>query len=217
MDIKCCLFDLDGTLLDTREDCLTVNKYILERYQLQPMPPQESIRLAAAGRREYMEAFFANTPGAVYDDALVDRAVKESIEFYLEHIADHTRPFPGVEKTLQELKQRNIRLGAVTNKYIDLTTKLFDVLNFTQYFDLIAGDNDTMPLKPNPDMLVDAMQKLQCSPGNTLMIGDNYSDLGAARQAGIKSVFVTYGYGTVMNEKPDFTINCFEELKALLI
>lgn len=217
MQIKCCLFDLDGTLMDTRQDCLLVNDYIMQKYRLQPLPTDVAIKLAAAGRREYMEAFFANTPGAVYDDELVDRVVADSIEFYLEHIADTTRPYPGMTDLLLELKKHDILLGAVTNKYINLTQKLFQTLDFAKYFDLIMGDDDTLPLKPNPDMLLAAMARLQCSPEETLMIGDNYSDLGAARQAGVKSVFVTYGYGTVMNEKPDYTIDKIQDLKALVI
>ena len=133
------------------------------------------------------------------------------------HIADHTRFYPGVETALTELKARGKVLAVVSNKNAAASEKLLKLKNLRHYFDLVAGDDENIPIKPAPDLLLKAMNTLGFPPEKTVMIGDNFTDMEAARRAGTVSIFFSNGYGSLQGEKADITVDSMEKLPDVII
>ena len=89
MQAELCLFDLDGTLLDTQNDYLAADRYMRGVYELEPLPMKVAVQLASAGLRAVIKAAFLNTHGKMPADELVEEAYQLNIKYYMEHIADH--------------------------------------------------------------------------------------------------------------------------------
>ena len=107
-------------------------------------------------------------------------------------------------------------MAVVTNKSTRPSQQIVDAIGLAPYMLAVQGDGDKLPLKPNPDLLLHVMKKLNADPEKTLMVGDNYTDIGAARNAGVKGVFIQDGYGVIGDEKADYVIDTFADLKELL-
>lgn len=213
--IKCYLFDLDGTLLKTAEDLMAALNFMRKSFNLPPLALEKVINLLGNGIRDLIRQSFIDSGELPVTEELVDQAFKINMEYYQAHLADLTCPYPGVVEVLEELRARQVKMAVVTNKHSSAARKILTAVKLDKYFDLVAGDGENIPLKPAPDLLLHAVEKLGCCVEDTLMVGDNHTDLGAARRAGIKSVFITGGYGVADGEKPDFTINSFEELRNI--
>lgn len=217
MAMELCLFDLDGTLLDTQADYLATDRYMRSVYNLEPLPLEVSMRLASAGLRAVIEELFRFNHGQAPSEELLEEAYKLNVEYYMAHIADHTRFYPGVETALTELKARGKVLAVVSNKNAAASEKLLKLKNLRHYFDLVAGDDENIPIKPAPDLLLKAMTTLGFPPEKTVMIGDNFTDMEAARRAGTGSIFFSNGYGSLQEEKADITVDSMEKLPDVII
>ena len=212
MQAELCLFDLDGTLLDTQNDYLAADRYMRGVYELEPLPMKVAVQLASAGLRAVIKAAFLNTHGKMPADELVEEAYQLNIKYYMEHIADHAQLYPGVKRVLQQLQMQGKVLAVVSNKNTTASEKLLKLMDLAQYFSLIAGDDANMAIKPAPDMLWYAMDKLGFTPAETVMVGDNFTDIEAARRAGIRSIFFSNGYGSLQDEKADAVIGSMDEI-----
>ena len=211
-EAECYLFDLDGTLLATNEDLAAALNFMRRSFDLEPLPLDTVAGLLGHGIRDLIRQNFLKYSDLTVTEELVDRAFKINMEYYMAHSADLTKPYSGVVSTLTELKKRGAKLVVVTNKHSNAARKIMELTGLNSFFDFISGDGENIPLKPEPDLLLNALKKMNCLPENALMIGDNHTDIGSARRAGVRSVFVTYGYGATGDEKPDFIINNFDEL-----
>ena len=212
MSKKAILFDLDGTLLATNEDLAAALNFMRRSFDLEPLPLDTVAGLLGNGIRDLIRQNFLRYSDLTVTEDMVDRAFKINMEYYMAHPADLSKPYSGVVPTLTELKKRGAKLVVVTNKHSDAARKIMELTGLNSFFDFISGDGENIPLKPEPDLLLNALKKMNCLPENALMIGDNHTDIGSARRAGVRSVFVTYGYGVTGDEKPDFIINDFDEL-----
>lgn len=206
MAIKTFLFDLDGTLVDSNADLAEALNYMRKSFQLPPLPLAKVQELLGWGIRELIDKSFLQE-GIKLSSADLDRALKLDMDYYTEHIADLTRPYPGVVETLSELQKRNCAMALVTNKHAHAAEKILRLTGLADFMQFVGGDGLNLKLKPEPDLLLKAMEVLKADPASAVMVGDNNTDLGSARNAGIKSVFLTCGYGTVGEEKPDFVFN----------
>lgn len=214
MNIDCILFDLDGTLVDTNADLAVAMNHTLQQFNVPPIRPEQLKVLLGCGIHDLTAKSFRTAGYELSADDL-EKAVRINLDYYAKHTADLTRPFPGVVEILQTYKKRGIKMAVVTNKSTSPSQKIIDATGLAAYMDLVQGDGDGLPLKPNPDLLWYAMKKLDAVPEKTLMVGDNFTDIGAARNAGIKSVFIRNGYGVIGSEKADYVINDFADLKDL--
>ena len=107
-------------------------------------------------------------------------------------------------------------MAVVTNKTTTASKKIIEATGLADYMSAVQGDGDNLPLKPQPDLLLHVMKKINAAPEKTLMVGDNYTDIGAGCNAGVKTVFIKNGYGVIGNEKADYVIDNFADLKAVL-
>ena len=201
------LFDLDGTLIDSRADLGTATNLMRAAHHLPPLPPEKIAAYVGDGIR--MLAIRA-LEGAPVDP---DAATREINEAYAAHLTDHTRPYPGVDAGLRTLHAAGHHLGLVTNKPSPHAHKLFDYFGWTPLFDVILGGGDTPELKPSPVPILAAMEQTGYTPDRTWMVGDHHTDLEAARRAGIPSIYLQSGIGQCGTETPtlvfaDFTAFC---------
>ena len=113
---------------------------------------------------------------------------------YLEHVADRSRPYPGVVAGLERLRRAGIALGCVTNKASRFTLPLLAATGLRTYFGAIVSGDDVARKKPEPDALLAAAATLGVMPRECWLIGDSANDVKAARAAGCAVAVVPYGY-----------------------
>lgn len=211
IEIDLLIFDLDGTLADTKEDIATAVNLTLSDYGLPPHPPQQIYTFVGDGVRALLARAFESRGAGVFEDAL---AVFRG--HYLDHLVDATRLYPGVETVLDHFARK--KKAIVTNKPIEYTLKLMDGLKARARFDVILGANSTPHLKPHPGMIHRVLSDLGVPPERAIMIGDNVNDILAARAAGVRSVAVGYGLGdpaVLRAADPDFFCERIEDIMSL--
>jgi|APCry1669188970_1035186.scaffolds.fasta_scaffold27297_2 phosphoglycolate phosphatase len=204
------IFDLDGTLIDSRNDLATAVNLVRCHYGLPPLTPEAVGRYVGDGIRNLVKR---SLEGAHAD---LDEAVGLQRKFYSEHMHDVTTLYPGVESGLRELHGRGFTLAAASNKQAAFCERILEHFKIRALFSHVAGDGNSPDLKPHPGMFLDIMKRVGATASCTWAIGDNHTDLEAARRAGIRSVFMTYGFGVAGAEKPDRLCSSFGELVAML-
>ncbi len=153
---------------------------------------------------------------------LVDRAVAEVMAHYTEHCVDHAVLYPGVVEVLDALDGMNappIRMGVVSNKYLEATERILVGLGIRHRFSVVMG-GDSLPIrKPDPAVVVEACVRLGVPPGETMMVGDNQHDVNSGRGAGCVTVGVTYGLASralLEASRPDVLIHRLQDLLPVI-
>ncbi len=212
---KLAVFDLDGTLLDTLEDLAIAVRYALKKCGL-PSRTNEEVR-----------DFVGN--GIV---SLIQRAVGDNMEkfdealaafkgYYREHSIDKTKPYEGITDTVQEIKNRGVKIAVLSNKVHNVTVELADVF-FKDLFDVVAGEKEAMGIrkKPAPDALFAIMADCGVSARETVYIGDSEVDIQTAKNAGVDCISVCWGFRekSVLKENGGsmFAINPSELLRFFI-
>jgi phosphoglycolate phosphatase len=185
------IFDLDGTLVDTAPDLLGALNAILLREGRRPVDHADLRHLVGYGARTMLAEAFRMT-GAPADEATLPALIDDYIAHYRQHIAVASRPFPGVEQTLEDLKAKGAKLGVLTNKPQELTDLLLPALGLDVYFDAIHGAGRYGYNKPDARVLHHVVDELGGGPA--LMIGDSVTDVQTARAAQVKVILVSFGY-----------------------
>jgi phosphoglycolate phosphatase len=146
----------------------------------------------------------------------VERMFADFIAYYADHIADHSRPFPGLERTLDRLAAQGARLAVCTNKLERLSVLLLDRLGLAARFAAICGQDTFGVQKPDPDILRGTIARAGGRLDRAVMVGDSAPDVAVARAAGVPAIAVDFGYSDVAVERlnPDRVISRFEALPA---
>ncbi len=201
------VFDLDGTLIDSRRDLATGVNLMREYYGLQPLDYKTVTGYVGNGLRKLVQRSLCDAGHICLDDAL-----RIMMMFYQDHLIDETSLYPDVLNSLNELKNRGHKLAVLTNKAESLTLIILKELGIFELFDFVIGDGPTFPLKPDPAGLNDMIEKSGIEKSNCWMIGDHYTDMLVANNAGISTVFCEYGIGVTGEFEPTRRINGFAEL-----
>lgn len=191
------LFDLDGTLVDSAPDLIGTLNRMLALKGLPPVPVSSARHLVGHGARALLRHGFQEA-GSTWDEAAEPELFDRFIADYVENIAAHTRPFPAVVETLEDLSTRGATLVVATNKRTDLSLTLLDALDLTRRFALVAGPDRVSARKPDAAHILDALTIVGGHPARAVMVGDASTDTGAARAAGVPSILCTFGY----NDRP---------------
>lgn len=207
-------FDLDGTLVETHEDLIGTLNRMLALKGLPPCPVEGARDLIGGGARALLVHGFERA-GAPVEDAQDPALFDAFIADYIEHIADHSRPFDGVVETLERLAARGATLVVVTNKRSDLSELLLGKIDLTRHFAAIVGPDRVSARKPSGAHFVEAVQKVGGDPARAVMVGDAAPDIGTARDAGVPVIGVTFGYTPVPMEdlEPDVIVDAFEDVE----
>jgi len=201
------LFDLDGTLVDSATDIANAFNYSIGLHGIPPISRTEIETILGEGMTLIMKKFDEWKSLGV-DPATIRKHFRE---YYLEHIAVYSAPYPGVEDTLQRLK--DFKKAVVSNKLEVFTMKTLRQLRLLQYFDLVVGGDSGPERKPSPQAILSVLSKFSVPAEETLMVGDTSYDIEAGRGAGVKTAAVTYGYGSSgFTDGADFTLDTFPEL-----
>jgi len=206
-------FDLDGTLVDTAPDLVGTLNLLLQEEGLSPLPLDEARPFIGRGARWLIERGFqaANAPLAPErGPELFDRFIAH----YLAHIADESRPFPGVMAALSQLRSAGAKLAVCTNKRTDLSVALLDALELSPLFAAVIGADAAPASKPDPRHLEAAVAAAGGVLERALLVGDAATDAGAARAAGTPLVLVSFGYTEIPAKDlaPDILIDHFDQL-----
>ena len=210
------IFDLDGTLLDTVEDLTKAFNYMRRSLNYPEIPRSKVKKMIGNGMRDVIEQSFAEM-NVNPTSAEVDSALDTMRNYYLQHSVETTKPYAGVIETLEFLRKKGCKTAVVTNKYTNAAIDILQKFDMAEYFDVVFGNGEGFPLKPAPELLWESAKRMQLEITECVMVGDNYTDLGSARNAGCKSVFARYGYGVEKDEKADFYVDNFIELKAFAV
>jgi phosphoglycolate phosphatase len=213
------LFDLDGTLIDTAPDITAALNLALKRAGLGAVTLEQVRGWIGDGTRASLAKALraAGLPGDEVDAGTI--AMWPGFEFdYAQCCGEHGRLYPGARRMLERLTGAGIQVGLVTNKEAAFAHRLLVRHDLNACFDLMVC-GDTLPVrKPDPAMLLHALQALQCEPEDALYVGDSAIDVRTARAAGVPVWTVTHGYGGPLRgaDAPDNTIDSFDELARSL-
>lgn len=203
-------FDLDGTLLDTSPDLAAAVNHALSLEGLPPLTVAEVKPMIGGGAKLMLEKGLARS-GAP-DPAVIDRLYPALLDFYRDNISAGTIPFPGLIDQLDRLAEMGVALGVVTNKVEALAVKLLDELDMSRRFTAIIGGDTTGKSKPDAAPIHAMIER--CGGGRAAFVGDSIYDVMAAKNAGIPSVVVSFGFLMQPVEElgADRVIDHFEEL-----
>lgn len=205
------IFDLDGTLVDTAPDLIATLNVILSREGLPAVPEDEARSLIGRGARHMLERglALAGRPG---DD--LDRLYGDFIAYYADHLADVSRPFPGVEAALDALAGRGCTFAVCTNKLEFLSVRLLNSLGLAGRFVTICGQDTFGVQKPDPRALLLTLNRAGGTLERAVMVGDSLTDIAAAKAALMPVVAVDFGYTDVPVKDlgPDRIISHYKHL-----
>ena len=211
-EIRLLIFDLDGTLADTKLDlALSVNA-MRQRMALPPLP----LDVITA----YIGHGVTNLVRRALGEQGTDESVQQGLALFLEHyrchLLDNTIVYPGVADALKEFQNR--QLAVLTNKSEDFSRAILAGLGIARYFAFIFGGDSFPQKKPHPLGVQKLMSETGASTEQTLMVGDSDTDVLTGRNAGVWTCGVTYGFGapTLASAPPDLLIGDLRELPRLL-
>lgn len=206
MNSQLLIFDLDGTLIDSREDLAAGINHMRIHFGLDPLSLETVVGYIGNGVRRLVEG---SLQGAAIN---VDEALQINKEYYYSHLTAHTVLYDGVEQGIRRLVAAGQTLAVLTNKPGDPSRQILEYFGIGDFFEVIIGGGDVETLKPDPEGALRCMEVAGAEAANTWMIGDHWTDLAAADHAGTKSAFVRYGFGEECGYKPDVYFASFSEL-----
>lgn len=188
---KLVIFDLDGTLLNTIEDLGKAANYALAQKGL-PIHNMASYPFSVGnGVRNLL---LRAVPEEARTDSAITDILKVFKEYYNEHNCDATIPYDGIKELLAELINLDIKIAVASNKYQQATEKI--VKHFFPEIDFVTinGQQEGIPVKPDPSIVFDILAKAEVTKDETIFIGDSGVDMDTARRACIDSIGVTWGF-----------------------
>ncbi|MDV4157193.1 MULTISPECIES: HAD family hydrolase [Rhizobium] len=212
------VFDLDGTLLDTHVDLVESLNHTIAALDLEPVSYDDLTHLVGQGARVMVERACRLRGHPLEGDALPP-LVERFVAHYAGNMPGRTEPYPGLVAAMDRLKSQGYRLAVCTNKMESLAVGLLDKLDLTRYFDTITGGDSFEYRKPDARHLTGTIERAGGDIARTVMIGDSVNDIAVARNAGVPSIAVPFGYSDVpVNTlNPDRIITHFDELTPELV
>ncbi len=191
---KLIIFDLDGTLLDTREDIANACNYALRMCGCPERRMDEYNMLVGRG---IMNLFRGALPeGMRGDEGLIMDMRNHFVPYYNEHIDDCTRPYEGIIGMLDRLAEAGISFAVASNKYQEGTEVLVRRFFGDYDFKCILGQREGKPIKPDPEIVREAMEAAGAALEETVYCGDSDVDMQTGLNAGVRTVGVAWGFRT---------------------
>jgi len=217
MSYQCLLFDLDGTLVDSRADLINAVNLMLVELGRETLPGARVLNYVGEGARLLVERALRADQNGARDGCDVDHAVEVFRRHYREHLLDQTRVYPEVEQTLERLE--HIPKAVVTNKPYEFTMALLEGIGLSSHFEVVFGGDSMPERKPSPLMLIEAARMCGAQASECLMVGDSRVDVEAGRAASMKTCGYVPGFRgrtELVNAGVDYVIERFGELCALV-
>ncbi len=202
------VFDLDGTLVDSKVDLANSVNHALTEFGLPPLPNETVYTYVGNGATMLIRRALGPDREAILPEIL-----DLFLAHYRRHLLDTTLPYPGVAESLRA-REREYEMAVLTNKPLDMTRALLDGLSLSRHFVDVRGGDSFDNKKPHPEGLLRIMAERGTEARETLMVGDSVNDVLAGKAAGVLTCGVTYGLGASGFEEhpPDFTVDRFPDL-----
>lgn len=204
------LFDIDGTLTSTNELIFASFNHVAKKYLNKSYTPEELIALFGPPEDEILKEL----TGEKYHEAHYDY-----FDFYHKNHEALADIYPGIKDVLEDIKKTQIPLGVFTGKGRKASTITLKALGIFDYFDMIVTGDDVKRHKPNPEGILNFVEKYNLEKNRVLLIGDAPADIKAARGAGVKIASVvwdSYAKTLVMESNSDYVFHTVEELHRFI-
>ncbi len=193
-ELRLIVFDLDGTLVDSKRDLADAANQLLTESGAGSLPEEAIGQMVGNGAPVLVAKAFAAVGVTAPDDA-----VARFLAIYGDRLLVHTRPYPGMREALDRLAARatDVSLAVLTNKPLAATRTILTGLDLSRYFEdaAVIGGDGPFPRKPDPAGLHFLGSRLGVSPAQTLLVGDSIVDWRTARNASATICLARYGFG----------------------
>ncbi|HWR35553.1 MAG TPA: HAD-IA family hydrolase [Clostridia bacterium] len=215
--LKLLIFDLDGTLVDSQLDLAHAVNAMLRKFDRAELP----VDVIATYIGDGAPMLIRRALGDPQDERFVKDALHYFMAYYREHKLDNTQAYAGIPEALSELRDRSngrFRMAVLTNKPVNPSRGIIEGLGMNDFFLQIYGGNSFSTKKPDPFGARVLLQETGAAPEETLMIGDSQVDVLTARNAGMWSLGVTYGFApeSLQKHPPDVLIDSPSELTSAI-
>jgi phosphoglycolate phosphatase len=185
------VFDLDGTLIDSRRDLADSANEMLAGYGAPPLAENDIVGMIGCGAATLVERVM--TAAAI--DAPLGEALDRFLDIYNYRLTGYTRPYEGVPRMLEDVRARDVAVALLTNKPREHSVKILEAFDLAKYFRWVVGGDGPWPRKPAPDAMRFLMRQASAGPSETILVGDSRVDLHTARNAGVRVCLARYGFG----------------------
>lgn len=206
---KAVLFDIDGTVLDSRDFMFDAVKYALAQVG-SPYPAEKDLKKVMG---KPLVEFYQSLLSGI--DPLELSKFHKQFQKQNEYLI---KPFPKTHKTLKALNDLGFSMAAVSNRMRESLVYSLKLTKTMDFFDTIVAAEDVVNPKPHKDHLLTALKSLQVKPEQAFMVGDSDIDILAGKNAKVKTVGVTYGWlgSGIKKHNPDFLIDEIDQLLEIL-
>lgn len=187
--IKAALFDLDGTLVNSLEDLATSGNFALESFGFAIHETEKYKYFVGNGMPKLIERILPLNS----DGDTKKKVLEVFMNHYRQHYIDKTKPYDEIIPLLNELKNRGIKIGVVSNKAHEMTLNVVDKI-FGNVFDFVTGKVEGKPTKPDPELTLSVMEELGVKPSECVFIGDSGMDAAVAKNADCIGIGVLWGF-----------------------
>ncbi|HEY6968319.1 MAG TPA: HAD-IA family hydrolase [Candidatus Angelobacter sp.] len=215
--IRLLIFDLDGTLVDSRQDLANSINAMLRHYRKPELP----LEVIASYIGDGAPMLVRRSLGDPDDESYVQSALEFFLLYYREHKLDNTFVYPGIKETLDSIRaSRNgatTKMAVLSNKPVNPSRMIVEALGLGPYFFQVYGGNSFHTKKPDPAGVQALLQESGVQAQHAVIIGDSDIDVLTARNAGTYSVGVTYGFAphTFLDAAPDVLVETPQELSRI--
>jgi phosphoglycolate phosphatase len=209
------IFDLDGTLIDSRLDLAHSINATRGFMGLEPLEHETVYKYVGNGAAMLVQRAL----GDLGSSENVERALPFFIGYYTEHKLDYTVLYPGVRESLDRLQAAGMPMAVLTNKPVRISKAIVEELGLSEHFFQVYGGNSFEFKKPNPIGIATLIAEAGVTPADTIMVGDSGVDIQTANNAGVRSCGVTYGFQpeTLVLYPPSILVDRLEQLVEQLI
>ena len=205
------LFDLDGTIINSSLDLASAINEMRLHFNCAPLAVDVVVSFIGNGTAHLVKKAIKDTTISF------DEAMKINREKYSQALSVHTTFYNGTLELLQFLHEEKVPVAITSNKPTDWCKTLAVDLGFSEYVSVIYGGGQDYALKPAPDMLQLAAHEMGVELSNSLMVGDNWTDVDAGLAAGCETAYFEHGFGVLKENQADFKYSDIADLKQWLI
>jgi len=217
--IKLVIFDLDGTLIDSRLDLVHSVNAALRHIGRPELPDEVIASYVGDGAPTLIQRALG---GETSDDKLVRTGLEFFLSYYREHKLDHTTVYPGIAETLAAIQNSANglprKMAVLSNKPVNPSRAIVEALGLASFFTHIYGGNSFPSKKPDPEGARKLLEENHVAAEQTAIVGDSAVDVETGRNAGMWTIGVTYGFAphTFEDEPPDVLVDTPAELEEIL-